>query len=342
MRGVRPRPGGQLAKSYASILSFPFRVYGESFLPKLEAETQDCAHRVRVYPPWRSREKGSPISPLVPFTSWASFSWHPSVPPELRLAPPADIHLQPFGDRAYDSMRIDAYGDDAEAWTHDFALRFLSWLRHLTYQSWIGRVEADTDPLIKAGFPISPDGSATERPYAFGVGVTSDGNRHALTSPEWRRAFDRSVAGLDPPTHWALWMDAENDYMQGHLNETVLLTALAAEVARDTLLAPLTPSARATVAGPRLGPPFQGTDLLQHLSDNLEVIKGHNLQKARPDVYATIDSLYVARHHVAHGKRPIVREPRGTRLATMADAESWLSAGREVLVWLHEVTGVAI
>lgn len=320
---------------HASIFSFPFRIYGDAFLPRLDGQLADGDLRIRVHPPFRVRERGSPLSPPVPFPMWTGFEWHPNLPREKRLSPPKDLTPSPFGERAYDAFRLDAWGSAAEQRSHSFVQQFLRWIRRLTEQPWVGAFESHTDPLIKGSFRIDQEGRAVDTPFTYGVFLTSDGFRHPMRQDEWREGFKRTLAGYEPQTHWLLYLDAVNNQSLQRVGEAVLSLALSLEVARDTLFEPLAASVDNSEAGTRLGVPFRGDDLRKHLSTHLQLAAGRNLQAERPDLWQAVDDLYTARHMVAHGKRAIVRLPGKVRAATGEDVGRWTAAVRATIVWME-------
>lgn len=323
-------------KGYASILSFPFRIYGDAFLPQLEG-LADGDLRVRIYRPFLVRNRGSPLSPQVPFPMWTAFQWHPELPREDRLEPPKDPTTTPFGDRAYDALRVDAWGKAAEERAPEFVRRFLRWIRRFTEQAWIDAFESQTDPMVKGSFEIDEQGRALSTPYVYGTFQASDGFRHPMRTQEWQDAFHRALSGQEPETFWLLYLDAVNNQSLQRVNEAILSLALCLEVARDTLFADLADSVDQSDAGTRLGSPFKGDDLRKHLSTHLYAASSRNLQTEMPGLWKSVDDLYIARHKVAHGKRPIVRTSRGVRIAVGQDVGEWSAAVRATIVWMEAV-----
>src|SRR4051812_13867413 len=123
-------------KGHASILSLRFRIYGDAFLPQLERESTALSTRLRLYPPFRVRAGGSPLSPVVPFGKGQDFWGNPRGAVADRLKPPQALTPQPMGRRAYDALRVDAWGATPEASVHEAVPRILRWWRYLTLQPW--------------------------------------------------------------------------------------------------------------------------------------------------------------------------------------------------------------
>jgi hypothetical protein len=325
-------------KGHASILSFPFRIYGDAFLPRLDGNVSGGDLRIRIYPPFRVRDHGSPLSPQVPFPAWTAFEWHPKLAKEKRLPPPKDLTPTPFGDRAYDAFRLDAWGANCEQRGQKFARQFLRWIRRLSEQPWIGAFESQTDPLVKGSFQIDEHGNAIDTPYVYAVVQASDGFRHPMRRDEWEEAFRRTLVDEEPETYWLLYMDAVNNQSMQRIGEAILSLALSLEVARDTLLEKFAARVDRSEAGVRLGSPFDGDDLRKHITTHLELASGRNLRTERLDLWQAVDDLYVARHKVAHGKRAIVRAPGGVRATIGEDIKRWITAVRATIVWMEDVS----
>ena len=316
-------------KGLAAILSFPFRIYSEPVLPTIECEGSSD-FRYRVYRPFRIRDKGTPLSPTVPIERWPGFEWNPSVPPDLRMNPPADLTTQPMGPRAHDAMRFDVYGDEAvvEKQLGIFAGRLLSWIRVLTGQPWIDEFEFQTDPTIKNTFPVDDEGRAVETPHAHGKVTTPDGNMRPLDAAIWQDAITRAATGDETPLRWLVFLDAYNARAQSKNDLAILHLSLSIEIARDSVLDVLVPpSAGAS--------PFRGTNLLAHLSTDLFRWKGRDLETERPELWTALNSIYDARHHVAHGKPPIVVDRGEVRPVTEEDIRAWIGAARAILNWIE-------
>lgn len=307
-------------KGIAAILSFPFRIYAADVLPELAGSHRQT--RVRIHPPFRVREKGSPLSPDVPIERWPQFKWSPKTPGHLRMKPPKELAPAPFPGPAYDAMRVDVWGSAAERLSSELPKLFLRWLRYLSRQPWIGEFEGQTDPLVKNTFEIDRLGRVTVTPWAYGVVVTPSPYMQPVDASMWRHAFDQALAGTPAPTHWQLFLDSHNERASGKIPETILALALSLEISRDTLFPTLT---------------FQDTDLLKHLSLQLHDRVSRDLSAEHPSVYESISALYVARHHVAHGKPPTIRLPDGRRPVEMDDLLQWTDATFQALIWLEDV-----
>lgn len=317
------------------IFSFPFRIYGAPFLPALSGIAADRQHQVRIYPPFLVRVAGMPLSPDVPFDRWPGFQWSSTAPEHERIPPPQIAPRPGLGPRVYDSLRVDFWGPDA----HNFGLRFepmfLSWLRLLTGQEWIGEYEPHTDTHVKYEFAIDSEGSASGAPYGLGRAITPSAHMRPLAEDIWRSAFANSLQNEPPPVYWMLWQDAAVHRAADHIREACLALTLSLEVARDSLFPKFASTRNRPGVGAVLTSPFDGTDLLEHLAGALQKVHNRNLKVEEPATWGEIKQLYVARHHVAHGREPIVRDSEKSRLAEDADLIRWMQAVRRTLLWME-------
>lgn len=323
------------------IYSFPFCIYGIDGFQALEGTSGDRRFRIRVHPPFEAREGGTRLSPAVPFEMWPSFAWSPESHPEDRLAPPTlGIGLPGLGNRAYDAMRLDVWGDADAA--HEYVLgfvpAFLAWVRHLSGQEWIGEFEPHNDTWIKAAFRIDESGDALDAPYALGVSITPSAYARAVTFPIWRESFSRALSAQSVPVFWSVYQDARVFQVQGKLRETVLALALSLETCRDSVFPRFAKTRSRPGLGAVLAKPFEGTDLLVHVTTALEQVRGRNLRREHAQLYAEVDRLYIARHHVAHGRNPLTRSAAGKmHKVEEADVRGWQDGVYGVIRWMEEL-----
>lgn len=317
------------------ILSFPFRMYGLPFLPMLEGQTADRAHKVRIHPPILVRPEGMPLSPDVPFPSWPNFEWSPDA--SDRFPPPKVAPRPGLGPRMYDSLRVDFWGKDPNNFATRFEPMFLSWVRAVTGQEWIGEYEPHTDVHVKYQFGIDSEGRASEAPYAVGRAMTPSKYMHPLTPELWESAFAQSLLGQSPPLYWMIWQDAGLHRSANRMRESCLSLTLSLELARDTLFPRFAKTRSRPGVGAVLIAPFDGTDLLRHLSSALYDVLSRNFQTEEPVIWNHIKELYVARHHVAHGREAIVRDARGTRSVSDKDLLRWKHAVQDCLLWMEKL-----
>lgn len=326
-------------KGTAAIFGFPFRIYGEPSLPALEARDPIRKWRYRMHPPFRVREKGSPLSPDVPFHHWPEFKWSPKVSKDQRQKPPSGLSVAPFGPgpTAFDAMRVDMWGPGANTVVFEFARRFVSWVRFLTGQSWVGAYEAEADTSLKYFFDIDSQGRALKTPGHVGKGTPAFEFMQLLTRSLYDEAFKRSVGLEEVRTYWTVFHDALTSRAMGHMSSSILGLALSLEVARDTLFSAFAPTKIKPALGLALLPPFDGTDLLKHLGGILDSFRGRSLEKEEPDLWKQLNRLYVARHHVAHGKTAATLGSGGVVPVSDQHLTDWCRAVRKVLIWMESL-----
>lgn len=305
-------------------------------LQALEGRSPDKVHRVRIYPPFVVRPKGMAISPDVPFTAWPAFKWSPNLPENLRVGPTPSLQLKPgLGSEGFDAVRVDVWGSSPNEFSTNFVATLLMWIRYLTLQNWVGEYEPHTDSTVKYEFEIDADGKAIGTVYAIAKIFTQSPYMTPLDSSIFHQAFQNALRNELPPVYWTLWLDASLYRSSGKIIETVLTLALSLEVARDTIF----PRFAQTKARPGLGEilvsPFDGTDLLKHFSSALENVKNRNLQTEQPTIWNAVHDLYVARHHVAHGRKPIIKSKDVVQTVRETDLQEWVDTVRLALQWLE-------
>lgn len=277
----------------------------------------------------------------MPFSQWSAFEWSPRLPENDRLLPPTGFKVGPGigAEEAFDALRIDIWGPDPSSYVSKFEPLLLAWIRYLTGQDWVGEYEAHSDSRAKYAFEIDSDGKAIASPRALLTGVGGYGSpMRPLDSALFQEAFHRALAGDSPPTYWSVWQDASMYRAMKRTKETVLALALSLEVARDTVFPRFAPTKAKPSLGQVLVSPFdKDDDLLKHLSWMLEKIHGRNLEKEKPEVWSGIKQLYIARHHVAHGRPPVF--PTLSHLKNVDDQDllRWINDVRSALQWIESL-----
>lgn len=275
------------------------------------------------------------MRPFPPVDTWPGFGWSPTAPPQERILPPTDITARFFGSTAYDALRIDVWGPDAEAELHSFAPRLLAWLRHLCAQPWIGDVDAYTESNLKHTFTIDAGGLALATPFANMRVMTPDATARPLTAGLFQQATALAASGSEPPQHWTQWFDAQNLRARGQSGAAIMALALSVEIARNSTYPRFAKTANRPHLGTVLLSPFDGTDLLSHLSTALDKTIHRSLERERPDLWSDIKALYVARHHTAHGRSPITRSLGSIRPVSDDDLKAWTHAVHSTLLWIE-------
>lgn len=324
---------------FAQVYSFPFRVYASEPLGKVDVRSPDKRHRFRVHPPLLVREDGPPASPDPPLEKWPDFRRAKGAAWPFKGDELTNIQINPLsGTEPFDAIRVDAWGSTAEKELNGFVNILLEAMRLNTHQAWIGTVEVHTDPNIKYAFPIDVSGGAVEPPMPYGKRCALPPAIRPLSADLWEEAIRYAAAKGEPPTHWSTYLDANIYRALGRTGSAVLALALSMEVARDTVFPRFAPTEEKHGVGEVLADPFQGTtDLLKHLSSLLEEAHpdGRNLKKENADLASDVYKLYVARHHIAHGGKPMYpEEERGMIPVESNTLAKWTESVHHVLVWM--------
>lgn len=318
----------------AAIFAYLFRVQGEAGIPPTESRSPDGHRRYRAVP-FAVAPVGRTLLAPPPLDIWPLFTWSDRCPAGERVAPPTGLTLRFFGDVSYDAMRVDAWGDGAEQETQRYAGDLISWIRHLTAQPWVGDAELYTEVPLRHTFAVDGAGGALASPYANARGVVPHAPARPLTAGIFAEACGAAASRQEPPLHWALWFDGQNHRARGATREAVMAFTLSLEVARNSFY----PRFAATNNRPGLGAvlraPFADTDLLNHLSGALESVVHRSLERERPDLWPDVKSLYVARHHVAHGRPPLVKRANGVAPVDDTQLIAWTKAVFETLKWIE-------
>jgi len=226
---------------------------------------------------------------------------------------------------------------DPTSASFQFLRRLLAWCRHRTEQAWIGVYEPHTDPVVQASFAIDTESSALSTPWRYGVTGGTTPNMRPLSSELWQQAFAAAMRGESPPTYWSLFHDASIHRAEYRSDLAVLAFALSLEVARDTLFEKFAPTKVRQGLGTVLAGPFQGTDVKAHLSHVLDKVRKRSLEREEPQTWLLIDQLWVARHHVAHGRPPVYQTSKGLKRVGDDDLGRWYAAVRNTLQWMENL-----
>lgn len=322
-----------MGSGYSQIYAFPFRIYGESHDSPLIG-TATSGHKVRLYPLFQVRPDGVALIPHVPKDLWPEFEWSPACEMEERLPPPTSLAPAPALGKRLDGMRLDVYGAEAEGYSSDFKRRFLAGLRLQSGQSWIGEYEPHCEADLKHSFAVDQEGLAVGAPYTYGKAMTASHYMRPVTPELCERAFLLALTNTEPPSYWMAFHDAGVEWGYGKYPEVVLQLVLALEMARDTIFSFFAPTRERPGVGFILDKPFEGTDLLAHLGKRLEKFCNRSLEREVPQLWEVVRSLYVVRHHVAHGKPAAYRVGREWRSVGEAEVRLWMPGVYQVLMWM--------
>ena len=143
-----------------------------------------------------------------------------------------------------------------------------------------------------------------------------------------------------PSEYWTVFQDACLSIVERDIRSAILSLALALEVARDDRFLLRFGGSDDPVLGPRLGPPFEGTDLLKHLTSHLASIHpdAASAERALKDAWPEVRRLYIARHHVAHGRKAVAPFEDGLRPVAQGDLTPMVIATYETIEWIEKIT----
>ncbi len=322
---------------YSGIFAFAFRIHAEEELRQHEIAAGE--HRYRVFEPFLVREKGIFLMDEIPIHLWPRFRWNDCVPLEMRgeqVPPPEMRYSGPTGPcRWYDGLRVDVWGPDAIECVEPFVSSFMGWLQHISGQPWIGSVDQHHRSEMQRLFAIDADGAATE-PVGGQAKMVVMPRFKLVTDEMWRTAF--AYASLyEPPVYSSLFFAALNAAAIGDYRRAVMNLAMALETCRDVTFGRLHSRAPANEDEPSLAPPFEGTDLLNHVSKNAYDVFGHNFKTEQPEHWANLRKLYITRHHVAHGRPAMFKESGTWVRVDMKIFESMELAARALLQWMCDL-----
>lgn len=217
----------------------------------------------------------------------------------------------------------------------------MRWLRVISGQPWISDVDHHFEHTLKRVFKIDFHGRATDQihPVAQMRGFTA---MRLVTNEMWKAAFEAAVYKGHVPVYWNLLFDAINAVPADDYARSVMTLAMALESCRDENFAKVHPSKTTPGKGPKLSPPFDHDDLLRHLSDDSSQVFKRSFATEMPQHWTHLKNLYIARHHVAHGKRAVF--PEGDRLTVVAQKtyEPLRAAARAAIVWMEQLSGGVI
>jgi hypothetical protein len=214
--------------------------------------------------------------------------------------------------------------------------RFLSWLRNLSGQPWIGDVDRFFERSQKHQFAIDDAGSAIDTPYSV-ARAHAVGGAHLITPQCWQVSFQRAAHDEIVPAYWNTFYEGLNATAWGDYSGAVMALSRSLETARDENLSRFVPHKFIANVGFRLDPPFAHTDLLDHLTNNLRDYLGRDFSIDHGTSWPHVKHLYLARHHVAHGKGAVYPEGGKLHRVTEETFRQWPTAVRTAIRWLESL-----
>jgi hypothetical protein len=265
---------------------------------------------------------------------------HPSVPLSLRGEPTAPVEFQYNNEIGpavpYDGLRVDIWGPGAQEHLSPFVLSFMRWLRHVSGQPWISDIDVHSQSVLKRFFEIDARGAAMTEAYPFGSLIGSPPFKF-VTNALWSQAFLLAASGLEVPVFSNLYFDAVNGGARRDYARAIMNLAMALESCRDHNFARIHPSTTVQGRGPQLDPPFDHTDLLKHLSSDAAKAFGRDFSQEHAAEWQEIRNLYIARHHVAHGKKPVFTTNAGLKTVDKDTFSPMLLAAGLALNWMERL-----
>jgi hypothetical protein len=323
------------ATGWSGIFHFSYRINAQEELR--EHETVFGDFRYRVHTPFLLRSQGSPITEDVPCNLWPDFKWHDAVPQNMRSEPvaPMDFRYKSEAGPAirYDGLRVDIWGPAAEERISPFVLSFMRWLRHLSGQPWISDVDRHYPSILKRVFPIDDKGAAVHEVAPFAEMVKA--SFQFVTDVMWQKAFELAATGSEVPPHSNLFFDGVNAAATHDYARAIMNLAMALESCRDINFGRLHPVKDIKGRGPQLEAPFDDTNLLNHLSKDAREAFKRDFSTEYPEHWPHIRNLYIARHHVAHGKGAVFPGDTGLKKVDMESYGKMQLAAAQALSWME-------
>jgi hypothetical protein len=325
---------------WAGIFHFPYRINAQERLHAHEAK--GGGFRYRVHAPFLVRTQGLPVTEDVPPALWPDFSWHSSVPEQLRGEPTAPVEFRyntPVGTAIwYDGLRLDVWGPNSQEQLSPFVFSFMRWLRSLSRQPWISDVDRHSGSILKRIFEIDQNGAAMSEAFPL-TEMTAADQFHFVTDAMWRQAFELAASGHEVSVYVNFYFEAVNAAATSDYSRGVMDLAMALESCRDYNFSRIHPARDLEGRGPQLETPFDHTDLLRHLSRDAQGAFGHDFSSEVPKHWPALKNLYVARHHVAHGKGPVFPEGQKIKHVDKDSFRQMLLAADAALEWMEKVVG---
>jgi hypothetical protein len=323
---------------YSGIFHFPFRVHAQEELREHEAAGRDF--RYRVYAPFLVKSKGCPVTQDVPAQLWPRFRWHDSTPPEMRgeqVSSPELRYKSQFGPALwYDGLRVDIWGHEPQERISPFVLSFMRWLRHLSGQPWISDVDRHHSSIKKRSFLIDSTGAAVGQTGGFAEMVVIS-SLSLVTNAMWKSAFEHAI-WYEVPLHSNLFFDAMNAAATRDYARAIMNLAMSLESCRDVNFARLHPSKSLRGEITRLKAPFNHMDLLRHVSEDAREVFGRDFSAEQPQHWPHLRNLYLARHHVAHGKPPVFPSGSGPKSVDPVSYDAMQFAAGAALIWMETLS----
>ena len=318
----------------ACVFLFPFEIHSVGYSEPIGLTTKEGVEAVIYYPfenvdPSELRQQlqvdvvpvpEQGVNPLGEGMLHSDLRVHPNVPAASFLANGLRIDVS-RGSILRSPREVGNLDYEAE----DIARKFIAFVRDWTRQWWVGRGREHTEDRLRhtfltdsRGVRVSP---LTSRHTAFSL----LGIERPLDAKKFQSVCQFLEGGSPVWQSWQTFYDAVYHYASGDLSRAVLAAGSAVELERDRI------AQRARVR-------FRGTALLRHIDVDSKRMFGRSFKEESRAEFKHVERLWLARHDVAHGKLPVIREGGETRPLTDPDMNPLLDSVLQLLLWLRQLT----
>ncbi len=319
----------------ALVFAFPFDIWILDGSPDPVTVTIGGSS-LSFYWPFNSNGSKGPVVSSIPFER---VPFRPgtrnSVPPLAITANPAP----PDGSILADSMRVDVLPlpTDLSSAAHTDAERvvasFLSRVRHLTGQWWVGHAHHEFQSWLRNWYQVDPTGMLTSRDVSLPTRLESRmGFEQPLSAQTFSEAAADAAAGLSTPLHWESFYDATFFFIAHEaVARAVVEASTSCELAIEGSIARL--------AALR-SHPFDGMsrvldrgDFIGNIRNALVTVLHRSYAEEHPVEFERLRSLWAARGSVAHGRLTSIGSRAG--VPDLPTVSGMLNSVLHFLKWLE-------
>lgn len=220
---------------------------------------------------------------------------------ELTLSMDTKEQYEAFGRYACDSIVVKVIGpgdsNNLESKASLLLRETLAWVRILSGQWWAGRsIEHPHHTLSCQLFmPLVSenvlDGSQLAPSQLFFI---ASRDVKAVTAEIWQQCLNNAMHGQAPPAYEVILSDIKYYFSGAEFLTCIILATSLFELMRNDIFERERTSARQLQLGE--------TALEKHVTVGFDKLLNRNLKREASDAYAFLESCWVARGHVAHGK----------------------------------------
>lgn len=226
----------------------------------------------------------------VPVTPWVQLGISSSGKQMLYLD--TSEHYEEFGQHSADTLALSVDGVTSEDQRYELATHLISqvWrhVRGVTNQWWAGRLGPIAEPVLKLQYTKVAENAFNGEAGAVSNGFLVHGDIQPLSEELWLHVLRQLAAQKQPKRTIEVVLDLLYYRSLNEIPTCLLLASSAIETMRDDVFE-------------AAGRAVSGTDLLRHLSHDLERAVSRNLREERADLYEFLRNLWAARGAVVHG-----------------------------------------